>query len=109
MKTVTINQEALEQISKLIPELNQDTQSVNVNVEFYSFTDIVWTIGDLLQVVNDTLMNYQEGEKEVISTSINLVRLAKNLLSIQNAEFLDLLVGEIKYKNENQLKEIEQK
>ena len=110
MKTITINEKALERISNLIPELNQDNGTVNVNIEFFSFTDVIWTIQNLLDVTDDMIINCPVGnEKRVMDISANLVRIAKNLLPIKSGEFLDMLIGEIKHIDESKLKLIQQK
>ena len=110
MKTITINEKALERISNLIPELNQDNGTVNVNIEFFNFTDVIWTIQNLLDVTDDMIINCPVGnEKRVMDISANLVRIAKNLLPIKSGEFLDVLIGEIKHIDESKLKLIQQK
>ena len=110
MKTITINEKALESISNLIPELNQDNGTVNVNIEFFNFTDVIWTIQNLLDVTDDMIINCPVGnEKRVMDISANLVRIAKNLLPIKSGEFLDVLIGEIKHIDESKLKRIQQK
>ena len=110
MKTITINEKALESISNLIPELNQDNGTVNVNIEFFNCKDVIWTIQNLLDVTDDMIINCPVGnEKRVMDISANLVRIAKNLLPIKSGEFLDVLIGEIKHIDESKLKRIQQK
>ena len=110
MKTITINEKALERISNLIPELNQDNGTVNVNIEFFSFTDVIWTIQNLLEITNDLIIDCSDGdERRIMDISANLVRIAKNLLPIKSGEFLDMLIGEIKHIDESKLKLIQQK
>ena len=106
MKTVTINKNALEKISNLVPELNQGNQSVNVNIEFYSFTDVVWTIQTLLDVANNMILDCSDGdEKRVLSASNNLIRMAKNLLPINSANFLDMLLEQVQGENTEEIKQ----
>lgn len=110
MKTITINEKALENISNLIPELNQDNETLKVNIEFFSFSDLMWTIQNLLEITNRMLIDCpDENKRQTIDVSANLVRMATNLLPVKSGEFLDMLIGEIKYKDASKLKKIPQK
>jgi len=101
MKTVTINKEALQKISSLVPGLNQADRSVNVNVEFYSFSDVVWTIQSLLDVASNMMMNCSDGdEKRVLDVSNNLIRMAHHLVP----EF----IVDIQYRDNSNLEEVPQ-
>lgn len=110
MKTITINEKALESIYNLIPELNQDNETLNVNIEFFSFTDLMWTIQNLLEISNNMIIDCSDNDqRRVMDISANLVRVAKNLLPIKSGEFLDMLINDIKHVDESKLKRIQQK